>query len=424
MQGCTPNYTFHNWAQTITCKPASYCQPDTEEKVVEIVKQAKVQNKRVRTVGAGHSWAPLVLTRDILVNLDKLNRVLQLVMPARKVKVEGGIRLKDLIPRLREDNLGLANLGSITEQSIAGVISTGTHGTGLTLGNIGTQIITIRLVTGTGDVISITEQEKDRLNAARHSLGALGIITQVTIQCVPDYNLEFAAYWTKFDAIVDQMETLAQQNMRVKFWWLIPPIGPKNDIIMTTENPVGAAGVSTPPLAGLPMDTIGLLNNFFHLSGAAPGAAPFLKYTGKYDQVLTILLLPVFHRECEYAIPMGKTAEALRAFKRVVDEGDLALTLPLEVRFVAKDETFLSPAYQQDVSYIGVATQPNANEVIERFEPIVKRLGGRPHWGKCFTMTRTEAEALYPGYQKFRTIRNELDPHRVFSNEFLQYFFD
>jgi FAD/FMN-containing dehydrogenase len=389
---------------------------------VDIVKQAIVNHKRVRTVGAGHSWAPLVLTRDVLVNLDKLTRYLQIVMPGRRVKVEGGMRLKHLISRLRDDNLGLKNIGSVTEQSIAGAISTGTHGTGLTLGSIGTQIIAVQLVSGTGDIVTITEQEPDRLNAARLSLGALGIITQVTIQCVDDYDLEFAAYWCKFDSIVDKMETLAQQNTRVKFWWLIPPIGAKDNVIMTTENPVGATAASSTSNAGLPMDTIGILDD---LSGTPVSEThPFLKFTGKYDEVVTIPLLPILHRECEYAIPMGKTAEALRAFKRVVDEGNLSLTLPLEVRFVAKDDTLLSPAYQQNVSYIGVATQPNANEVIQRFEPIMKSLGGKPHWGKCFSLTRAEAEALYPGYQKFRTIRHELDPNGVFSNEFLKYFFD
>ncbi|HSE40715.1 MAG TPA: D-arabinono-1,4-lactone oxidase [Acidobacteriota bacterium] len=421
MQGCTSNFTFRNWGQTITCKPESYCQPDTENDVVQIVQQAIVNNKRVRVVGAGHSWAPLVLTRDILINLDKLTRMLQLVMPGRRVKIEAGMRLKHLISRLRDDNLGLRNIGSITEQSIAGAISTGTHGTGLTLGSIGTQIIAVQLVTGTGDILTITEQDPDRLNAARLNLGALGIITQLTLQCVDDYELECATYWCKFDSIVDKMETLAQQNTRVKFWWLIPPIGAKDNVIMTTENPVGASASPASSVEGLPMDTIGILDN---LSGAASEIHPFLKFTGKYDQVMTIPLLPVLHRECEYAIPVGKTAEALRAFKRAVEEQNLSLTLPLEVRFVAKDNTLLSPANQQDVSYIGVATQPNANEVIQRFEPIMKRLGGRPHWGKCFSLTRAEAEAMYPDYQKFRTIRNEFDPNRVFSNEFLKYFFD
>jgi FAD/FMN-containing dehydrogenase len=424
MQGCTPNFTFRNWGQTIKCKPDSYCQPDTEAKVVQVVQQALAQNKKVRTVGAGHSWAPLVLTRDVLVNLDELNAV-RTNTPHQFAVIEAGARLKDIIKRLRLNQLGFANLGSVTEQSLAGAISTGTHGTGLTFGSIGTQITAVRLVTGTGDVITVTEQEKDRLNALRLSLGALGIITELTLKCVPDYNLEFAAYWCKFNDVVDKMETLAQQNARVKFWWLIPPIGGKEDVIMTTENPVAAAAPSGPSLAGLPMDAVELFNNLFNLSGpSAPGQNPFLKYIGKYDQVMTILLLPVLHRECEYAIPIGKTAEALRAFKRAVDEEHLALTLPLEVRYVAKDETLLSPAYKQDICYIGVATQPNSTEVIERFEPIMKRLGGKPHWGKCFSLTRAEAESMYPEYQKFRTIRNELDPNRVFSNEFLKYFFD
>ena len=424
MQGCTPNFTFRNWGQTIKCKPDSYCQPDSEAKVVQLVQQALAQNKKVRTVGAGHSWAPLVLTRDILVNLDELDAV-RTNTPHQFAVIEAGARLKDIIKALRLNQLGFANLGSITEQSLAGAISTGTHGTGLTFGSIGTQITSVRLVTGTGNIITVTEQEKDRLNALRLSLGALGIITELTLKCVPDYNLEFAAYWCKFNDIVDQMETLAQQNARVKFWWLIPPIGGKEDVIMTTENPVATAATSGPSLAGLPMDAVELFNNLFNLSGpSTPGQNPFLKYTGKYDQVMTILLLPVLHRECEYAIPVGKTAEALRAFKRVVDEEHLALTLPLEVRYVAKDETLLSPAYKQDVCYIGVATQPNSTEVIERFEPIMKRLGGKPHWGKCFSLTRAEAEAMYPEYQKFRTIRNELDPNRVFSNEFLKYYFD
>ena len=94
------------------------------------------------------------------------------------------------------------------------------------------------------------------------------------------------------------------------------------------------------------------------------------------------------------------------------------------MRYAAQDEMLLSPAYKRDVCYIGIATQNNANEAIERFEPIMKRLGGKPHWGKCYSLTRAEAETMYPEYQKFRTIRDQMDPNRVFSNEFLKYFFD
>ena len=213
MQGCVSNHRFQNWAQTIACKPASYCQPDIENDVSDIVRNAAANHKHVRVAGAGHSWAPLALTRDVLLNLDNLNTSLIADILKRRYTVQAGIRLKNLIPRLRLDGLALANLGSITEQSIAGAISTGTHGTGLTLGSIGTQIVGAKIVKGNGDVVSITDQDPDRLNAARLSLGALGIITEVTIQCVPDYNLELTAYWAKFDDVVDQMETLDRKSV-------------------------------------------------------------------------------------------------------------------------------------------------------------------------------------------------------------------
>jgi L-gulonolactone oxidase len=391
--------------------------------VQQLVQQAVIDGKHVRTVGAGHSWAPLVLTEDILINLDHLNQV-NTDIPNRLARAQAGIRLKDLTPRLAKDKLALANLGSIREQSIAGAISTGTHGTGLGLGILATQIVGMRLVTGTGDVISITTADQDLLRAARVSLGALGIVTEVTIQCVPDYDLEYTAYACTFDDAVAKLQDFLQRNTRVRLWWLVPPIGPKDTVIVTTMNPPGTGGG---PGGGmpLPMDIAGLFSNFTHLFTGGPDCSAFLNFKDHYDQILTVPLLPVLHRECEYAIPVDRTGDALKAFKRIIEEEDLSLTLPIEVRFVQQDDTFLSPAQGRDVCYIGAATQPNANEVFERFEPIMKALGGRPHWGKCFSLTREDAQAMYPDtYEQFRKIRATLDPNGVFSNELLRRLFD
>src|SRR5262245_59615059 len=110
MQGCVTNHTFHNWAQTITCKPANYRQPDTENDVSDIVRNAAAKNKHVRIAGAGHSWAPLALTRDVLVNLDNLNKSLIADVLKKRYTVQAGVRLKDLIARLRLVGLGLANI--------------------------------------------------------------------------------------------------------------------------------------------------------------------------------------------------------------------------------------------------------------------------------------------------------------------------
>ena len=433
---CDNDHAFHNWARTITCQPGQFCQPKSQDEVVQIVKAARQSGKHVRTVGAGHSWSPLVLTKDVLVNLDHMQQ-LAVDVPHRTATMQAGIRLKNLTRGLAAKGLGMANLGSIREQSIAGATATGTHGTGLGLGNLSTQIIGMNLVTGTGDVVTITQNDGDLLHAARVSLGALGIVTEVTLQCVSDYKLEYTAYSCKFDDVVEKIDALNQENTRVRLWWLVPSIGSKDNVILSTMNPPGtAAGVmgrseslpDTPQSlheAPLPMDTEVLANTTALLAGNRTGCLKLLHFTARYDEVLTVPLLPFLHRECEYAIPVRNTVEALRTFKRVVDEGDLSMKLPVEVRFVAKDQTLLSPARGNDVCYVGISTQDNASEVFERFEPIMRRLGGRPHWGKCFSLTRKDVEAMYPdSFETFRGIRKRLDPKGVFANELLQQLFD
>src|SRR5262252_6133946 len=177
------NHTFRNWAGTLSFKPERFCQPATEAEVSDLVKDAAAKGGRIRTTGAGHSWAQFVVTDKTLLQLDKLKKALIADITKQRFTVQAGVRLKDLVEMLALDGLALRNMGSITEQSIAGAISTGTHGTGIRLGNIPTAIVGLNLVTGTGDVLKITEADKDLLNAARVSVGALGIITQVTIQC-------------------------------------------------------------------------------------------------------------------------------------------------------------------------------------------------------------------------------------------------
>src|SRR5262245_48744237 len=432
MADCKSNYTYENWAHTLKFKPERFCEPDTETKVVEIVKDALARSGRVRTRGGGHSWSHFVVTDDTLVHLDRLNKGLIADVLKRRYTVQAGIRLNDLIHNLALDGLAMKNLGSITEQSIAGAISTGTHGTGIRLGNLSTSIVGLKLVTGTGDLLTIKESDADLLDAARVSVGALGIITEVTIECVPMYDLEHTTYFSKFDDVIDKIDVLNQENERFLIWWLVAPIGPKDNVLVITMNPPG-----TPPgILGQaekatqignnapPMNTNDLLSLVLGLFPGKP-FHKFLQRTGRYDEILTIPLIPVLHREFEYAIPVENTVEALKALRQVFEEGDMATTLPVEVRFVAKDHSLLSPARGRDVCYIGVSTQPNANEVYSRVEPIMKDLGGRPHWGKHFSLRRSEVEAMYPdSYDKFCQIRKELDPKGVFTNTLIHQLFD
>jgi hypothetical protein len=238
--------------------------------------------------------------------------------------------------------------------------------------------------------------------------------------------------------VIDKIDTLTRENVRMLLWWLVPSIGPRDRIIVITKNPPGhprgilgpapdvlppsIPGLSRPPLPQDAADLQSMIMGLF--GGAASGFKKIWQTTGDYDDILTIPLLPVFHRECEYAIPVRHTVQALKSLRRVVEEGDFSLSLPVEVRFVAKDDILLSPAHGQDVCYIGASTQANSTEVFERFEPIMKDLEGRPHWGKNFTLTQAEVATMYPGtYDTFNRVRRELDPNGVFANLLLRELF-
>jgi L-gulono-1,4-lactone dehydrogenase len=419
-------HTFENWSHTISFRPRRFCEPRTEADVVAVVRDALATKTHVRTQGAGHSFAQLLPTSDTLLTLDDLS--VPITVDGHRVTVSGGIRLKNLIPELRARGLGLKNLGSITEQSIAGAFSTGTHGTGVGLGAIPTQVVGMRLVDGHGDLRTITEQDIEHLSAARINVGALGIITQVTLECVEDYQLEYSAYLTTLEAVLRHIDQLVQENDRVLFWWLLPPGHPRDTVVLITKNSVGhpiSDVLKQPSAAAIQSSRQVLSKEPGTLRKVATQARKddfkrIIHYVGPYNQVLTIPLLPVFHRECEYAIPIAKTVEAITAMRDFVEEGDLSLLLPVEVRFVAKDDILLSPCLEGPVSYIGASTLVNSTEVFERFEPLMKRLGGRPHWGKNYTITREEAMGMYPStYKRFCDVRDAFDPNRVFANSML-----
>ena len=235
-------HQFENWAKTLRFRPARFCQPETVEDVVQVVNQARDLKTVVRTQGAehSHSWSQFTLTNDTLVNLDKLDKALIADVLNMRFTVQAGVRLKDLTTMLAKDGLGMANLGSIREQSLAGAISTGTHGTGVRLGNLATQIESLKLVDGTGQVRTVTGAE---LRAARVSVGALGIIVEVTVRCVKNYDLEFNAYWCRFEDVIEKIDTLNAENDRVRLWYFPKTLfGIKHNVIVSTMNEVG-----TPP---------------------------------------------------------------------------------------------------------------------------------------------------------------------------------
>jgi FAD/FMN-containing dehydrogenase len=421
---CKTGKTFKNWAETIEFKPKFYCHPKNAAVALSVVESAAKNSEHVRIQGNGHSWSQFIQTRDNLVQLDLMGDAVT-AEAGNTVLMNAGIKLKRLVDRLRGLNppLALMNTGSILEQSIAGAVSTGTHGTGIGLGNFATQVVGLTLITmqgGTPTVLSLPEEGEELFSAARVSMGALGLITQVTLQCVPFYDVELKAYRAKFDDIATQaaIDELIATNQRVRLWWFLPPLAGAEVIVSTMQNiPDGN-------------DTLFPEALFAFLEFLAEGTKEHpLTLRGPYHKLLTLPFHEVKHRECEYAIPVERTAEALTALKEIVDEGDFRTDLPVEVRFVKGDDILMSPANGRDVCYIGVNTKahnedPSANELFARFEPLMKELGGRPHWGKHFTLTPEDLTRMYGhNYETFKRIRMELDPRGLFENTLIRNLF-
>lgn len=422
-------HLFENWSRTIRFGPKAFVRPRCEAEVQRLVTQSFRDRCCVRTQGAGHSFSQLLPTADTLVTLDDLKPDGVIRVDGHRVTVSGGLRLRDLIRLLRRQDppLGLRNLGSITRQSIAGATATGTHGSGLTLGALSTQVAGMRLVDGTSTARVVTGSDQVDLAAARISLGALGIVTQVMLDCVPDYLLEYTAYATDLEDIIQNIDELNQNNDRVVVWWFVNDVLPRDFVILITKNAVrdGSRLLSSASEGRkrLRKDDTSLLRSVARESTKG-GRRRLLHFVRPYDEVLTIPLLPVYHRECEYAIPISTTARALKMLRAVVEEGDISLRLPIELRTVDSDDVLLSPCRGRRVCYIGASTLVNSTEVFERFEPLMKSLEGRPHWGKNFTATQDEVQRWYgPGYDDFVRVRATFDPQRVFSNSMLNELF-
>jgi FAD/FMN-containing dehydrogenase len=438
---CDKHHTFHNWARTLSFQPDRFCQPESVQDVVDIVTEArKTPGRCVRVQGAvdSHSWSQFTVTRDVLVNLDKLNKPLIADILKKRYTIQAGVRIKDLVKILAKDNLGMQNTGSIMEQSIAGAISTGTHGTGIRLGNLATQVVGMKLVNGKGEVIELKEGD-DRLKTARVNFGALGIIVEVTLQCIDNCDLEFKAYWCRLDDILDKIDTMNAENDRIRIWWFPKPLpGVKHDVILSTMNTPGVppgvlgqfddmTGHAGNSLQGssLPFDLETLLNALAQLAVNPTRPVLINHFIANYVNVLTLPPFPILHRECEYAFPVKSTKDALIRIRRFMVENDFATTLPFEFRFVAADDTRMSPVRDRASCYAGANTDRNANEVFQRFEPLMKTLDGRPHWGKHFTMTKSEITAMYgPGYTEFANLRAAWDPDNVFANSLIHDLFD
>ncbi len=441
-----PQWT--NWARTTTCTPSQIIEPLDEAEVRSAVLAAAARREHVRTVGAGHSFTPAVTTSGTLLrldHLDQLERLEPLPDGGSLVTVGAGIRLHALNTLLAQNGLAMVNLGDIDRQSLAGALSTGTHGTGGRLTGLTALVHGVRVLTADGSVIEADAQTHPGLfEAARLGLGTVGVLLAVTLRTSAAYTLTAQEEPWALDAVLDGLTgpgNLVDTNDHFEFYWF-----PHTRRTLTKRNNRGPARTAAQGLldggAGLSpwartrrwVDDELLSNGVFTLTSelghrvpstirrvnqvAARALAP-RTYTAPSHEVF-ITARRVRFREMEYAIPRADLPEVLGEIDRWIEASGERVSFPVEVRFAAPDDVWLSTAYQRESAYIAI--HQFVRTPYERYfsgvETILRRAEGRPHWGKLHTLGAAQLRDLYPRFDDFQAVRRAHDPAGLFSNAY------
>ena len=389
---------FVNWSGSLSFTPGEFAEPADEDAVRELVVRARQDGRTIRPVGSGHSSSPLVRTDDILLSVDRLAGVI--TEDADRARVWAGTKLKALGEGLYDAGLAMDNLGDVDYQSIAGATATGTHGTGIGFGNLCTQVTGVRLVTGTGDVLEISADENAHLvPAARLSLGALGVVTQVTLQVQPQYELRRRAWCAHLEWTLDHLAELQHTNRNMDFYWY-----PRSD-----------------------QTQIRTMNRADQASGQRVWAAPRVPDSGPWGAPREIRSGPA-HRtiprerdlrfeEIEYMLP----SEAFPACfaevrRRILQRHRTVVGWRVLVRSIAADDIWLSNAYGRPTTTIACLQNTSLpyEDYFRDMEAVFRQYGGRPHWGKKHWLTARDLRPLYPRWDDFQDARRRLDPDGVF----------
>lgn len=421
---------WSNWAGNVT-DTAQVLMPRTPEEVAEEVRSAAVEGRRIRPVGSGHSFTAIAQADDLRLSLAHLSGVVAADRHTGRVRVLAGTPLRVLNQVLDLLGLALPNLGDIDAQTIAGATSTGTHGTGASLRGLSAGIVGLRLVTADGDNRWVGESDHELFGAARVGLGALGVITEVELQCLPAYRLRAVERPDSLDAVLPHIQEHFDAHRHFELYWF-----PGTRRVQTKANDLVGDDVQE-PLAPWRrrLDDEFLSNTVFGAANRlllkAPRAVlPFnaiaaralsrRSYTAASHEVFCTPRTVRFV-ESEYAVPREAVTHVLRDLVAWVDRRREPISFPVEVRVAAPDDMWLSTGYERANAYIAVHqfARGRYREYFDAFEEIAAAHAGRPHWGKLHTLGAAEFAELYPRHGDFVTLRDRLDPQRVFGNDYL-----
>jgi L-gulonolactone oxidase len=421
---------WKNWTGDQHCAPSRIARPSSEDELAQAVAQATAGGLPVRAAGSGHSFSDIACTDGLLVDTSGMQRVIDADAESGLVTVQAGITLHALGRHNARHRLALENQGDIDAQAVAGALATATHGTGARFGNLSTRVVGMRLVTASGNVVDVTpESDPEALRAARVSLGALGIASQVTIACVPLYTLQRHDKPLPLADVLDRLDEHVDGSDHFEFF-----LWPYTRTALTRSTTRSdAAPVPTAPWKRAIQERL-IENHVLKLSCRAgrrfPSQVPrvnrlmaaAMSEARVQDHAYKVYATrrDVRFTEIEYAIPRAHAREALERALALIERRGLPILFPFEVRFAAGDDALLSTAHDRETCYIAAHqyTGMEFESYFRGFEEIMDSYGGRPHWGKRHYQTAATLRERYPQWDRFQAVRARLDPDGVFANDY------
>jgi L-gulonolactone oxidase len=420
---------WRNWAGDQACRPAEILRPAGRDELAEGVARAAAAGRRVSVAGSGHSFTEAALTDGTLIDVGALSGVLEADRSSGEVRVAAGTVLADLNEELHGLGLAMENLGDIDSQTIAGAVSTGTHGTGARLRNISAQVCGMELVLADGSVREIGEAEGELLRAARVGVGALGAISAITLRCVPAFTLARVDTPLPRDEVLDSFGERAAAHDHFELFTF-----PYADSALVlernrTEQPArprgsAAAFLNDVVLENWALEAFSAAGRLFPraipgLSRLAARLAAGSRSTDRSDRIFANERRVRF-TEMEYALPREQAPEAARRVIDWVRANRYPVFFPIEMRVSAGDDALLSPAHGRESAYLAVHQYRGMEwrPYFAAVERIMDDYDGRPHWGKRHFQTAATLAGRYPRWGDFQRARDELDPDRAFGNEY------
>lgn len=409
-----------NWAGNYTYSTRRLHHPASVAAVQQLVKD----HRKLKVLGTRHCFNPIADSEEHLVSLQRLNQITALNKDARTVTVEAGVHYGQLCPYLQEQGRALHNLASLPHISVAGACATATHGSGSRNGNLGTIVSALEFVTASGDVTTLTrEKDGDQFNGAVVHLGGLGVITRLTLDTQPAFDvrqhlyehLPLARLETHFEEIFSGGYSVSLftdwKNRTFNQVWLKRRVEPGSTPDLPPDF-FGATPASQPlhPIAGLPAENC---TEQMGVPGPWHERLPHFRmnFTPSSGEEL----------QSEYFVPRDKGFAALQAIGHLRDHITPHLFIS-EIRTIDADQQWMSPCYRQPCMAIHFTWKqhwPAVSKVLPRIEAALAAFDARPHWGKLFTVSPARLAALYKRLPDFRQLLQDYDPQGKFRNAFL-----